>query len=45
LSNICSQIYADADRCLSILENELAKNNQRFIGGEKYAIEKQKKKD
>lgn len=43
LSNICSQIYADADRCLSILENELAKNNQRFIGGEKYAIEKQKK--
>ena len=34
-------MYADADRCLSILENELAKNNQQFIGGEKYEIIKE----
>ncbi|CAF2814590.1 unnamed protein product [Rotaria sp. Silwood2] len=31
-------IYADADRCLSILEDKLAKNNQQFIGGEKFSL-------
>lgn len=30
----------DADRCLSILENVLAKNNQPFLGGEKYGEKK-----
>lgn len=32
------RIYADADRCLTILEKELTKNNQEFISGEKFSL-------
>ncbi|CAF0927426.1 unnamed protein product [Adineta steineri] len=33
-----NQIYADADKCLSIIENELARHNQPYIGGEKFSL-------
>ncbi|UJR30683.1 hypothetical protein I4U23_018206 [Adineta vaga] len=33
-----SRIYTDAARCLTILDNELAKHNQPYIGGAKFSF-------
>ncbi|CAF1056901.1 unnamed protein product [Adineta ricciae] len=33
-----NRIYTDADRCLAILNNELEKHNQPYIGGEKFSL-------